>query len=62
MWEDKIELAMGDLLFLIAIVLMIVWLIAFLGFGSVVGSFIHILLAVAILAVIVRLVKMRPGI
>ncbi|CAN5267886.1 hypothetical protein BH09BAC1_BH09BAC1_11190 [soil metagenome] len=47
---------MRDLLWLVAIILLIGWLVGFFGFGEAVGSFIHILLVLAIVAVLVRLI------
>lgn len=46
---------MGNLLYIIAVILVIGWAIGFLGFH--VGSLIHILLVIAIIAVIFRLIQ-----
>lgn len=46
---------MGNLLYIIAVVLIIGWLIGFFGFGEAVGSFIHILLVIAIIMIVVKL-------
>jgi len=52
---------MRDLLWIIAIILIIGWLIGYFGFGEAVGSFIHVLLILAIIAVLIRLVTGRRG-
>jgi hypothetical protein len=47
---------MGNLLYLIAVFLVVAWLIGFVGFH--VGSgLIHILLVIAVIAVILRLIQ-----
>jgi hypothetical protein len=46
---------MGNALYLIAVVLIVLWLVGYLGFGEAVGNFIHILLVLAVIAVLVRL-------
>lgn len=48
---------MGNLLYLIAVVLIIVWLIGFLGYNS--GGLIHVLLVIAIVAVLLRVIQGR---
>jgi len=45
---------MGILL-LIAIILLIIWAIAFLGFAL--GGLIHVLLVVAVIAILVRIIQ-----
>ncbi|MGV8879102.1 MAG: lmo0937 family membrane protein [Sphingobacteriaceae bacterium] len=47
---------MGNLLYLIAVVLVIIWAISFLG-GFYTGGIIHILLVIAVIAVILKLIK-----
>lgn len=54
--HHKKKHVMRDLLWLVAIILLIGWLVGFFGFGEAVGSFIHILLVLAIVAVLVRLI------
>ncbi len=49
---------MGNLLYLIAVILIIGWLIGFVGF-SVGGGLIHLLLVIAVIAVILRLIQGR---
>jgi hypothetical protein len=50
---------MRDLLWLVAVILIIGWLVGFFGFGTAVGGFIHILLVLAIIAVLIRLIGGR---
>lgn len=47
---------MGNLLYTVAVILVIIWAISFLG-GLVSGSLIHLLLVIAIIAVIARLIQ-----
>ena len=49
---------MGNLLYTIAVILVIIWAIGFLG-GLVTGSIIHLLLVIAVIAIIVRLIQGR---
>ncbi|MDD2909192.1 MAG: lmo0937 family membrane protein [Candidatus Gracilibacteria bacterium] len=44
------------MLFTIAIILIILWLIGFISF-HVIGSFIHILLVIAIIMILIRIIK-----
>jgi len=46
---------MGNLLYTIALILVIVWLIGFFGYQL--GGLIHILLAIALIAVVIRLIR-----
>ncbi len=48
---------MGNLLYYVAVILIVLWLVGFLGFGQAVGNFIHILLVLAIVAVLLRVVR-----
>jgi hypothetical protein len=50
---------MRDLLWIIAIILIIGWLVGYFGFGEALGSFIHILLVLAIVSILIRLVAGR---
>ncbi|MBS1730009.1 MAG: lmo0937 family membrane protein [Bacteroidetes bacterium] len=47
---------MGNLLYLIAVILIIIWAISFLG-GYYTGGLIHILLVIAIIAIILRVIR-----
>lgn len=46
---------MGNLLYIIAVILIIGWAIGFIGFHA--GGLIHILLVIAIIAVILRIIR-----
>jgi hypothetical protein len=46
---------MGNLLYTIAVVLVIIWAISFLGFHA--GGLIHILLVIAVIAILLRLIQ-----
>jgi hypothetical protein len=46
---------MGNLLYLIAVILIIAWAIGFFVYSA--GSLIHILLVIAIIAIILRLIR-----
>jgi hypothetical protein len=46
---------MGNLLYIIAVILVIGWAIGFLGFHT--GGIIHILLVIAIIAVLLKVIR-----
>jgi hypothetical protein len=46
---------MGNLLYIIAVILVISWAIGFLGFHA--GGIVHILLVIAIIAVLLRVIS-----
>lgn len=48
---------MGNLLYAIAVILIIAWAIGFLGFHA--GGIIHVLLVIAVIAIIVRIIQGR---
>lgn len=48
---------MGNLLYIIAVILIIGWLVGFVGFHA--GGLIHILLVIAIISVLLRLISGR---
>ena len=48
---------MGNLLYVIAVILIIAWAIGFIGYGT--GGIIHILLVIALIAVILRVIQGR---
>lgn len=53
---------MGNLLYTIAVILIIIWLLGFLGvLGTGIGSssLIHVLLVIAVIAIILRLIQGR---
>jgi hypothetical protein len=48
---------MGSLLYVIAVILLIAWAIGFIGFNA--GGIIHVLLVIAIIAVLFRVIQGR---
>ncbi|HEY8511356.1 MAG TPA: lmo0937 family membrane protein [Cyclobacteriaceae bacterium] len=48
---------MGSILYIVAVVLVIAWLIGFLGYSA--GGMIHILLVLAIISVLVSVIRGR---
>jgi len=46
---------MGSLLYIIAVILIIFWAIGFFAYSA--GSIIHILLIIAVVAIILRIIK-----
>lgn len=46
---------MGNLLYLIAVVLIIAWAIGFLGYHA--GGLIHILLVIAVIAILLKVIR-----
>ncbi|HMH21864.1 MAG TPA: lmo0937 family membrane protein [Puia sp.] len=46
---------MGNLLYLIAVILVIAWAIGFLGYHA--GGIIHILLVIAIIAILLKFIR-----
>ncbi|MBK8193224.1 MAG: lmo0937 family membrane protein [Lewinellaceae bacterium] len=51
---------MGNLLYTIAVILVIGWVIGFIGFHA--GGLIHILLVIALIAVIMRVISGRKAV
>jgi hypothetical protein len=49
---------MGNLLYTIAIVLLIAWAIGFIGYNA--GGIIHVLLLIAVIALLLRIIKGKP--
>jgi hypothetical protein len=49
------KLVMGNLLYVIAVILVIAWAIGFLGYHA--GGLIHILLVIAIIAVLLKVIR-----
>ena len=47
---------MGNLLYLIAVILVIIWAVSFFG-GYATGGIIHVLLIIAIVAVLLRVIR-----
>lgn len=50
---------MNNLLNIIIVLLIIGWLVGFIGYGAAVGSLIHLLLVVAVIAIVYRLITGR---
>jgi uncharacterized membrane protein YtjA (UPF0391 family) len=48
---------MGNLLYIIAVILIIAWAIGFLGYSA--GGIIHVLLVIAVIAIIIKLFQGR---
>ncbi|WP_291779372.1 lmo0937 family membrane protein [Cecembia sp.] len=48
---------MGNLLYIIAVILIIVWAVGFLGYNS--GGIIHVLLVIAVIAILLRVISGR---
>jgi len=48
---------MGNLLYIVAVILLIAWAIGFVGYNA--GGIIHILLVIAIIAVLIRVIQGR---
>ena len=46
---------MGNLLYVLAVILIIGWAVGFIGYNA--GGLIHILLVIAVIAVILRLIQ-----
>jgi len=46
---------MGNLLYAVAVILLIAWAIGFVGFHA--GGIIHVLLVIAVIAVIIRIIQ-----
>ena len=46
---------MGNLLYVVAVILVIAWAIGFIGYSA--GGLIHILLVIAIIAIILRVIQ-----
>jgi hypothetical protein len=50
---------MGHLLFIIAVILIIAWAIGFIGYNT--GGIIHVLLVIAVVAIIIKLFQISFG-
>ena len=48
---------MGNLLYIIAVILIIGWAVGFIGYSD--GGLIHILLVIAVIAIILRLIQRK---
>ena len=50
---------MGNLLYIIAVILIIGWAVGFIGYSA--GGIIHILLVIALIAILFRVIQGRRG-
>ena len=48
---------MGNLLYVVAVILIIAWAIGFIGYSA--GGLIHVLLVIAVIAIILRVIQGR---
>ena len=48
---------MGNLLYIIAVILVIAWAVGFLGFQA--GGIIHVLLVIAVIAILLKAIRGR---
>ncbi len=48
---------MGNLLYLVAVILIIAWAVGFIGYSA--GGIIHILLIIAVIAILLRVIQGR---
>ncbi|WOK04179.1 lmo0937 family membrane protein [Imperialibacter roseus] len=48
---------MGNLLYIIAVILLIAWAVGYIGYST--GGIIHVLLVIALIAVIFRVIRGR---
>ena len=46
---------MGNLLYVVAVILVIAWAIGFVGYGT--GGLIHVLLVIAIIVILLRVIQ-----
>lgn len=46
---------MGNLLYLLAVILIVAWAVGFVGYGT--GGIIHVLLVIALIAIVLRIIK-----
>ena len=54
----KHSIIMGNILYTIAVICIILWLVGFLGFGGFgLGNLIHVLLVIAVVVILFRVIK-----
>lgn len=58
---ERKPIAMNNLLNIIIVLLIIGWLVGYIGFGSMVGSLIHILIVLALIGIVYRLFSGRKS-
>jgi uncharacterized membrane protein YGL010W len=54
-WVNQHQINMNNLLNIVIVLLVVGWLIGFIGFGAMVGSLIHILIVLAVIGLLFRL-------
>ena len=59
--KNNTIISMNNLVNIIIVLLIVGWLIGYIGFGAMVGSLIHILLILALIAIVFRLFSGRKG-
>ena len=52
---------MGNLLYIIAVILVLIWAVSFFG-GYFTGGIIHVLLVIAIIAILLRVISGRSAV
>ncbi|GAB3866038.1 hypothetical protein GCM10028824_05980 [Hymenobacter segetis] len=52
---------MGNLLYIIAVILVLIWAVSFFG-GFFTGGIIHVLLVIAIIAILLRVISGRSAV
>jgi predicted ferric reductase len=57
----SLTLAMGNLLYIIAVILVIIWAVSYFG-GYYTGGIIHTLLVIAIIAILLRVISGRSAV
>ena len=53
--------AMGNLLYIIAVILVLIWAVSFFG-GFFTGGIVHVLLVIAIIAILLRVISGRSAV
>jgi hypothetical protein len=48
---------MGNLLYIVAVILIIFWAVGFIGYSA--GGIIHVLLVIALIAIVLRIIQGR---
>lgn len=51
---------MGNLLYTIAVILLVIWLVGFLGFHA--GGIIHVVLVIAVIVFLVQVISGKRGV
>ncbi|WP_141239885.1 lmo0937 family membrane protein [Aliifodinibius salipaludis] len=51
---------MGNLLYIVAVILVIGWLVGFIGYSA--GGLIHVLLVIAVIAILLQIIQGRKAV